>query len=83
MSTSIAIVRDVLLWCTLLNYGLLIAWGLLLLAPHDWLRRLWGRWLHLSPEVFDAINFGGLTLYKMLIFLLNLIPYIALRIAAG
>lgn len=80
---SIAVVRDTLLWCTVLNYALLVVWALLTLAPHDWLRRLWGRWYRVSPGAFDALNFGGIGLYKLLIIVFNLIPYIAIRIAAG
>ena len=40
------------------------------------------RWFRLSAEQIDAINYGGLLLFKLGIFLFNLVPYIALRIVA-
>jgi hypothetical protein len=77
---NIAIVKSVLLWCTLINYGLLAFWGVLMLLPHEWLHRLWGRWYRISPEQFDTVSFAGILFYKILIFVFNLVPYIALVI---
>lgn len=77
---SIEIVRSALLWCTLINYGLLALWGLLMLAPHEWAHRLGSRWYRISAEQFDAIQLAGILLYKILIFVFNLVPYIALLI---
>ena len=42
------------------------------------LYRLWGRWFQLPREQFDALNFGGMTLYKIGILLFNIVPCIAL-----
>jgi hypothetical protein len=77
---SIAFARSVLLWCTIINVGLLLVWFLLYTLARGWLLRLWGRWFHLSAETFDAINFGGILLYKLAIHFFNLIPLIALYI---
>jgi hypothetical protein len=79
---SIDVVRNTLLWCTVINYALLCVWFLMLALPHEWLHRLWGRWFHLTAEQFDAINFAGIVLYKLGILLFNLVPYVALRIVA-
>ena len=72
--------RDVLLWCTIINYGVLVVWFLVFLLVHDWMHRLHSRWFQLSREQFDALHYGGITLYKIGILLFNLVPYIALRI---
>jgi hypothetical protein len=40
------------------------------------------RWLRLSAERMDAINYGGILLFKFAIFLFNLVSYISLRIVA-
>ncbi len=80
MSTEI--VRSALLWCTIINYGLLMLWFAFFVLPHQWLYRL-SRWgFHLTDEQVDAINYAGMALYKIGIILFNLVPYIALRIAA-
>ena len=78
---SIEVARNVLLWCSIINYGLLVVWFLLFVLLHEWLYRLWGRWFHLSVEQFGTINFAGMVLFKIAIFLFNLVPYVALRIA--
>ncbi len=40
------------------------------------------RWLRLSVEQIDTINYGFIVLFKLGIFFFNLVPYIALRIVA-
>jgi hypothetical protein len=77
---SIEVVRSALLWCTFLNYAVRLLWFLLFALPHNWLYRLCGRWFRLTLEQFDAINLTGIVLYKAGILLLNLVPYVALRI---
>ena len=77
---TLSLVRELLLWCTVLNYGVLLAWFIAFSLAHDWMRRLHGRWFRLSDERFDAIHYAGMTIYKIGILLFNLIPYVALRI---
>ena len=50
----------------------------MIVFAHDWGYRLHSRWFKLSVETFDAINYGGLAAYKVGIFLLNLVPLVAL-----
>ena len=77
---SIELVRDVLLWCTVINYGMLLVWTLVFIGAHEWMHRLHGRWFRLSVEQFDTIHYVGMAIYKIGIFLFNLAPYIALHI---
>lgn len=77
---TIDMVRDVLLWCTVLNYGILLLWFLVFSLAHDWMYRFHGRWFRVPPEQFDGIHYAGIAFYKVGIFLFNLIPYVALRI---
>ena len=78
---SIDVVRNFFLWCAVINYAVLVVWVLLIMLPHEWLYRLWGRWFRLTAEQFDAINFAGIAFYKLGILLFSLVPYLALRIA--
>ena len=73
-------VRAVLLWCTVINFGLLAFWSLLIMLAHDWIHRLMSKWFRLSSEQFDAINFAGIVFFKVGVILFNLVPYVALRI---
>src|SRR5262245_6393708 len=77
---SIAIVRKVLLWCAVINYGVLLVWWLCFLFAHDWIHGWHSRWFHLSVEQFDALHYAGMALYKMGILLFNLVPSIALTL---
>ncbi len=79
---SIETARNFLLWCTVINYGVLLLWAVLLMLPHGWMYRLWGRWVRLSAEQFDAINFAGMVLYKTGIILFNLAPFVSLCIVS-
>jgi hypothetical protein len=77
---SIDTVRDALLWCTVINYSVLLVWFVFYMTPHEWLYGIWGRWFRLTPEQFDAVNFAAIALYKIGIVFFNLVPYIALRL---
>jgi hypothetical protein len=77
---SIDVVRNFFLWCTVINYFLLVVWLLLLVFPHQWLYQLWGRWFRSTTDHFDAINFAAIALFKLGILFFNLVPYVALRI---
>ena len=71
-----------LLWCVIINYVVLFVWFAVFLFAHDALYRLHSRWVHLSVEQFDTIMYGSMAVYKIGVFLLNLVPLIALWIVA-
>jgi len=77
---NIETLRDALLWCAVINYGVLLVWFLFLILARDFMHRLHGRWFRLSSEQFDIIHYGGMAIYKLGIILFNLVPYVALRI---
>jgi hypothetical protein len=78
---NVETVRTALLWCTVINYAMLLLWALLALLTPGYIR--WhGRLFRLSAEQTDAISYGGMVLYKMGILLFNLVPCIALWIVA-
>ena len=71
-----------LLWCTVLNYVILILWFLVFCLAHEWMFKLHARWFRLTATQFDAIHYGGMSVYKIGILLLNLVPLIALHFVA-
>lgn len=79
---TIELVSDVLLWSAVINYGVLVVWFAFFALAHDWLQRLHGRWFRLSAERFDALHYVSMAFYKICIIVFNIVPYIALRIAA-
>ena len=70
--------RSFFLWCSVINYALLLVWALPVMYWRDGLHRLWGRWFRLSLEQFDMINIAGITLYKMGVILFNVVPCICI-----
>ena len=79
---TVQIVRDTLLWCSIINIAFLLWWFLVLTFAHDWVYRMHSKWFKLSPESFDAIHYAAIAFYKLCIFLFYIIPYIALHIVA-
>jgi hypothetical protein len=78
---TIPVMIRTLLWCSIINYGILLVWFLSFLLAHDWMYQLHGRWFHFSVEQFDMLHYAGMSIYKLGILLLNLVPYVALRIS--
>ncbi len=77
---NIDMVRRALLWCAVINYGILLIWFLLFILAHDWMYLLHSRWFHLSVDQFDMLHYAGMAIFKIGILLFNLVPYIALRL---
>lgn len=79
---SIEILRSVLGWCAVINYGVLLLWFLFFMFAHDWMHRFYSRWFRLPVEQFDIIHYAAMGIYKIGIILFNLVPYVALLIVA-
>jgi hypothetical protein len=75
---SIEATRDFLLWCTVINYGILLLWFLFFAFAHDRVQRIHGRWFRLSGEQFDVLHYGGMAIFKIGIILFNLVPFLVL-----
>jgi len=77
---SIEVVRNFFLWCTVINYGILLVWFLVFVFAREGIQRLHGRWFRLSGEQFDALHYAGMSVFKIGIMLFNLVPFIVLCI---
>ncbi len=73
-------IREVLFWCFIINFGLLLWWLLFITLAHDWTYRFHGKWFKLSIDQFDTVHYAGMALFKLSIFFFNLVPYLALLI---
>ncbi len=77
---TIDLVRNVLMWCSIINTGLLLWWFLFFTLAHDWVYRFHGKWFKLTVERFDAIHYAGIAFFKICILMFNIIPYVVLLI---
>lgn len=77
---SMDVARKALLWCAVINYGILLVWFLFFVLAHDWMYLLHTRWFRLSVEQFDMLHYAGMSIFKIGILLLNLVPCVALHL---
>ena len=68
------------MWCTILNVGLLVLSWLLCVCAGDWAWRIHNKWFSISRETFNVAIYSFLGLYKVLVIVFNVIPYVALLI---
>ncbi|POZ63852.1 hypothetical protein C2I19_01265 [Chromobacterium alticapitis] len=60
------------------HYIILILWFSVFYFCRGWLYRLHSRWFRLSESAFELLNYGGIGLYKILVFVFTLAPLLAL-----
>jgi uncharacterized protein DUF6868 len=70
--------RTFFLWCSILNYAILILWVLIAIFAREPLARLHNRLFRLTPAQLDMLNIAGITLYKMAVLIFNIVPCIVL-----
>jgi len=68
------------MWCSVLNGGLLMLSFLMTAFAGDFLYRMHGRWFPMPREQFNGILYGVLALYKILVFLFCIVPWVALSL---
>jgi hypothetical protein len=68
------------MWCTILNVALLVLSSLICVCAGDWVYRIHSKWFSISRETFNVVIYSFIALYKILVIVFILIPYIALLI---
>jgi hypothetical protein len=77
---NIEMVKEGLLWCSVINIAGLLLWGIMFALLHDWIYKVHSKWFKFSVSTFDSVHYAGMAFYKLLIFVFNLVPYVALLI---
>ena len=77
---EIAVIRTFLMWCTIINGGLLILSFLICAYAGDWVYQVHSRWFPISKEAFNVTIYAGIGFMKMVVIMFNLVPYLALVI---
>ena len=68
------------MWCFIINAALFFVWFIAFLCAKDQICGVHSRWFAISKEQFAAINYRLMGQYKLAIFMLNLVPWIALLV---
>lgn len=79
---DINIVRAFFMWCTIINGGMLIISSLIMMCAGDRVFHLHSKWFPMSREAFNVSIYSMLGFFKIVVFTFNLVPYLALAIAA-
>ena len=77
---SIDIVREFIGWCTVINIGILLIATIFLVLTRAPILKMHAKLFELSQADLSLSYFQFLGQYKLAIYVLNLVPYIALRI---
>jgi len=77
---DIGTMRAFFMWCTIVNGGFLILSSLILTFAGDLVFRMHSKWFPMPRETFNALIYGLLGFYKIVVISLNLVPYVALVI---
>ena len=70
-----------LMWCTIINGGLLVFWSVMVMAAPDWVYRTQSKFFPISRDTFNVAIYVFLGAFKIVFLLFNVVPYVALLIA--
>lgn len=75
-------IEGVLLRCFIYGFVLLLFWFVLFLAAGRWMYDFHSAMFDITEHEFNVMNYCGMGLLKILVFVGFLIPYIAIRLTA-
>jgi Family of unknown function (DUF6868) len=67
-------------WSTLIHMGLLIVVSLMLIALSNWVYTIHSKWFPMPRETHTAVVYSFLGVYKLMIFVFALVPWLTLLI---
>ena len=77
---TIEVIREFLGWCSVINISILVLSTIMLTVLRSWIVSFHARTGGVDEVELPKIYFEYLGNYKILIFVFNLVPYLALRI---
>ena len=78
---DIIVVKTLLMWCTIINVLLLSISFMFCAFAGEWVYGMHSKWFPISREAFNVAIYSFLGLFKILVLVFNLVPYIACVIA--
>jgi len=82
---SIELLTRFFMWCTILNVAfLLLSFSVVAFGfGRDFVYRMHCKWFPMPQETFNAVMYALIGVYKIFVFVFNIVPWIALTIIAG
>lgn len=69
-----------LMWCTIINTGILLFLTLIFMLAPDLAYRLQSRFMPISRETFNLVFYAFIGFFKAIVLVFNVVPWIALLI---
>lgn len=79
--SSLETITDVLFWSSIINLVVLVFTSIVLVLSRESITKVHAKMFGMAEEDISRAYFQYLGQYKIMIFVFNLAPYIALRIA--
>ena len=81
---DIAMLTKFFMWCTILNVGLLLLSFFVVAVGFggDVVYRIHSKWFSMPRDTFNAVLYLLIGVYKIFVFVFNIVPWIALKIIA-
>jgi len=68
------------MWCTIIDIALLLVTAGVLALTADFVYRMHAKWYGISRDAFNVSCYAFLALFKIVIIVINVVPWIALLI---
>ena len=72
--------RAFFMWCTIINVVLLTISFVFCTCSGDFVYRMHGKWFPMPKETFTVVLYSSLGMYKIFVFMFNVVPHLALLI---
>jgi hypothetical protein len=79
-TVDLELLRHFFGWCAVINLAFLLWWFAFLVFAQNWVYRIHCKFTAISKEQFLAIHYAGMGLFKLMILLFCVTPYLALWI---
>lgn len=77
---DIQILTRFFMWCTVLNFGLLMGSFVFLAFAGDSVHKMHSKWFPMPRETFNVVLYSLLGIYKIVWIVFNVVPWVALVI---
>ena len=77
---TVQMLQSFFMWCSIINVVLLMLMFFIITTAKEWTYKIHSRWFNISKENFDLVLYCFLGLYKLLVWIFCIIPWIALSI---
>lgn len=77
---DIEMLTQFFMWCTIINAGLLVFSFLIVAFAGDFVYKIHSKWFPMPRETFNVILYSFMGAYKLIVYVFNMVPWVALVI---